>query len=196
MHQCAKTILSQDQSHAVQEISSFHSHSFDYKNKVWRAGFPGFVCFFRHKGLVESFASPKSLLAKRLEQASQWYEMYCQDLKVMSSNPGWVKLGVRSIGFLFIVTIHSYIVTHIILQQLNILETMLNIFALVYASLPGESSITVLQAKLVIRLFMECLKISIILRNDCFNQAFHEMAKFVGISWNDWNWGLIVTQIA
>ena len=38
----------------------------------------------------------KSLMATWLEQASQWHEMYCRDLDVMSSNPGWVKLGVRS----------------------------------------------------------------------------------------------------
>ena len=29
-----------------------------------------------------------------LEQASQWHEMHCHDLEVMSSNPGWVKLRV------------------------------------------------------------------------------------------------------
>ena len=47
-----------------------------------------------------------------------------------------------------------------------------------------------LQAKCAIRHFMECLKISVNFWNDWFSQAFHEMAKFVGISWNDWNWGL------
>ena len=36
----------------------------------------------------------KSLMAEWLEQASQWHEMYCHDLEVMSSNPGWVELGV------------------------------------------------------------------------------------------------------
>ena len=30
------------------------------------------------------------------EQASQWHEMYCHDLEVMSSKPGRVELGVRS----------------------------------------------------------------------------------------------------
>ena len=34
-------------------------------------------------------------MAEWLEQASQWYEMSCHDLEVMSSNPGWVELGVR-----------------------------------------------------------------------------------------------------
>ena len=29
------------------------------------------------------------------QQASQWHELYCHDLEVMSSNPGWVKFGVR-----------------------------------------------------------------------------------------------------
>ena len=42
----------------------------------------------------------QSLMAKWLEQASQWHEMYCHDLEVMSSNPGQVKLGVRSTSVL------------------------------------------------------------------------------------------------
>ena len=33
-------------------------------------------------------------MAEWLEQASQWHEMYCHDLEVMSSNPGRVELGV------------------------------------------------------------------------------------------------------
>ena len=35
-------------------------------------------------------------MAKWLEQVSQWCEMYCDDLEVMSSNPGRVELGVLS----------------------------------------------------------------------------------------------------
>ena len=35
-------------------------------------------------------------MAEWLEQASQWHEVCCHDLEVMSSNPGWVELGVRS----------------------------------------------------------------------------------------------------
>ena len=35
-------------------------------------------------------------MAKWLEQASLWYEMYCHDLEVMSSNPSRVEFGVRS----------------------------------------------------------------------------------------------------
>ena len=31
---------------------------------------------------------------KWLEQASQWHEMYCPDLEVMSSNPGRIELVV------------------------------------------------------------------------------------------------------
>ena len=34
-------------------------------------------------------------MAEWLEQASQWHEMYCHDLEVMSSNPGRVELEVR-----------------------------------------------------------------------------------------------------
>ena len=33
-------------------------------------------------------------MAKWLEQASQWHEMCCHDLEVMSLNPGRVKFGV------------------------------------------------------------------------------------------------------
>ena len=39
-------------------------------------------------------------MAKWLEQASQWHEMYCNDLEVMSSNPSQVKLGVCSVSVL------------------------------------------------------------------------------------------------
>ena len=35
-----------------------------------------------------------------LEQASQWHEMCCHDLEVMSSNPGRVELGLRSTSVL------------------------------------------------------------------------------------------------
>ena len=35
-------------------------------------------------------------MAKWLEQASQWHEMYCHDLEFTSSNPGRVELGVHS----------------------------------------------------------------------------------------------------
>ena len=41
-----------------------------------------------------------SLMAKWLEQAPQWHEMYCHDLKIMTSSPGLVKLGVRSTSVL------------------------------------------------------------------------------------------------
>ena len=33
-------------------------------------------------------------MAKGLEQASQWHEMYCHDLEITSLNPDWVELGV------------------------------------------------------------------------------------------------------
>ena len=33
---------------------------------------------------------------KWLEQVSQWHEVYCPDLEVMSSKPSRIKLGVRS----------------------------------------------------------------------------------------------------
>ena len=39
-------------------------------------------------------------MAKWLEQASQRHEMYCHDLKVMSSNPGRVELWLHSTSVL------------------------------------------------------------------------------------------------
>ena len=39
-------------------------------------------------------------MAEWLEQASRWHEMYCYDLEVMSSNPSWVDLWVRSTSVL------------------------------------------------------------------------------------------------
>ena len=33
-------------------------------------------------------------MAEWLKQASPWHEMYYYDLKVINSNPGWVKLEV------------------------------------------------------------------------------------------------------
>ena len=39
-------------------------------------------------------------MAEWLEQASQWLEVYCHDLEVVSSKPGWVELGVRSTSVL------------------------------------------------------------------------------------------------
>ena len=39
-------------------------------------------------------------MAKWLQQASQWHEMYCHDLEAMSSNPGRVELEVRSTSVL------------------------------------------------------------------------------------------------
>ena len=38
----------------------------------------------------------ESLMAKWLEQASQWHEMYCHNLEVMSLNSSRVELGMRS----------------------------------------------------------------------------------------------------
>ena len=47
-----------------------------------------------------SQAETESLMAKWLEQLSQWHEMYCHGLEIMSSNPGRVKLGVQSTSVL------------------------------------------------------------------------------------------------
>ena len=39
----------------------------------------------------------KSLMVEWLEQASQWHEMYCHVLEIMSSNPSRVELALHSI---------------------------------------------------------------------------------------------------
>ena len=39
-------------------------------------------------------------MAKQLQQASQWHEMYCHDQEVMNSNSTRVELGVRSTSVL------------------------------------------------------------------------------------------------
>ena len=58
----------------------------------------------------------KSLMAKWVEQASQWHEMYCHDLEVMSSNPSWVKLRVLGTSVLsrtWIKNIQVHIIYHL-----------------------------------------------------------------------------------
>ena len=48
------------------------------------------------KGYCKSRRRVKKKMAEWLEQASQWHEMSCHNLKVMSSNPSRVELGVLS----------------------------------------------------------------------------------------------------
>ena len=50
--------------------------------------------------IMWQYISLKSLMAEWLEQVSQRHEMYCHDLKVMSSNRGWVDLEVWSTSVL------------------------------------------------------------------------------------------------
>ena len=60
---------------------------------IWRScPNPGWV----EHGCIVLLFKTQSLMALWLEQASQWHEMYCHDLKIMSSNPSRVKLGVDS----------------------------------------------------------------------------------------------------
>ena len=54
------------------------------------------VCMFSVCSIVRRLFSWVLLMAKWLEQASQWQEMYCHDLEIMSSNPSQVELGVHS----------------------------------------------------------------------------------------------------
>ena len=53
-----------------------------------------------HLTLLIIMPVEKSLMAEWLEQVSQRHEMYCHDLKVMSLNPGRIKLGVCSTSVL------------------------------------------------------------------------------------------------
>ena len=46
--------------------------------------------------MIKNLGCMKSLMALWLEEASQWYELYCHDMEVMSSSPSWVELGVYS----------------------------------------------------------------------------------------------------
>ena len=48
----------------------------------------------------KSILNLKSLIVEWLEQASQWHEMYCHDLEVMSWNRSRVELGVHSASVL------------------------------------------------------------------------------------------------
>ena len=49
------------------------------------------LCITYNITIVPGYLSWLSLMAKWLDK---WHEMYCHDLKVMCSNPGWVELGV------------------------------------------------------------------------------------------------------
>ena len=61
-------------------------------------------------------------MAEWLEQVSQWHEMYCHDLKVMSSNPGQVELGVHSMSVLSCTWANIIFIP----QQLNVRGYMSN----------------------------------------------------------------------
>ena len=52
----------------------------------------------------------KSLMAKWLQQVSQWHEMCCHDLEVMSSNSGRVELEVLS----------AFVLSHTWTKNINI----------------------------------------------------------------------------
>ena len=52
------------------------------------------------ESVVRTVERGKSLMTEWLEQASQWHEVYCHDLEVVSLNPGRVKLGVHSTSLL------------------------------------------------------------------------------------------------
>ena len=46
--------------------------------------------------LSKSSLNQKSLMVKCLQQVTQWHEMDCHDLEVMSLNPGRVEFGMYS----------------------------------------------------------------------------------------------------
>ena len=59
------------------------------KNLMWPFRSPSTI-------ILQKYKTQKSLLVEWLEQASQQHEVYCHDLEVMSLNPSWVELEVRS----------------------------------------------------------------------------------------------------
>ena len=63
----------------------------------------------------------KSLTARWLEQASQWHEMYCHDLEIMSSNSSRVELGVLGTSVLIN---KSYLNKNIKYRLLTLLLTL------------------------------------------------------------------------
>ena len=50
---------------------------------------------YGHFSLLQGFVQVHMGNQEWLEQASQCHEMDCHDLEAVSSNPGWVELGVR-----------------------------------------------------------------------------------------------------
>ena len=54
-------------------------------------------------------------MAEWLEQVSQWHEMYCHNLEVMSSNPSRVELGVLGTA----VQSHTWIRIYIMFLEMN-----------------------------------------------------------------------------
>ena len=66
----------------------------------------------------------KSLVAKWLQQASQWHEVCSHNPEGMSSNPGWVKLGVRSRLFLSQVVLEPNILTQYLFEDVISMATV------------------------------------------------------------------------
>ena len=61
-----------------------------------------------------TMSDKKSLMAKWLEQASQWHDIYSHDLEVMSLKPGRVELGVLGTSVLS----HTWIKIKLVLSYL------------------------------------------------------------------------------
>ena len=84
-------------------------------------------------------------MAKWLEQASQWHEMYCHDLEVMSSNPGLVELGVHSTSVLSR-TLTKYIIFVILYTRIQACSCCCYVVRVAY--LMPEYSLLTIAAKL------------------------------------------------
>ena len=88
---CHESNLGNKHNHFVCEFKSMIILLIFPCNWIWASGLNIF-----HAYQQEYTSVLKSRMAEWLEQESQWHEMYCHDLGLMSSNPGVVELGLRS----------------------------------------------------------------------------------------------------
>ena len=78
----------------------------------------------------------KSLMAKWLQQASQWHEMCCHELEVISLNPSWDELGVLGTSVLS----RIWIKIHLFQSLYNLTQGFLWYRGHDFLSLPGATS--------------------------------------------------------
>ena len=90
-----RVILTRDEKTALNMAADLHWRFIDMNGSHYLVNYTVKVCPNEF-----SCITVRNLMAKWLEQASQWYEVYCHDLEVMSSNPIRIELGVRSTSVL------------------------------------------------------------------------------------------------